>query len=528
MILRGNKGLALQLSLIAVVCSAVLWMACSSTPDLVSADAGLDAPLFETAPPPDAAGTASPCDLGDGGVAPTGKHLVTSPSVRVLKVTTDGYAIYQDRKLGTVYAISLAGGVPEQIGPSWDGSSTVISIVGSVVYYWTGVDFNKSPLVGQLIVWTATGHARILSPSSIAGDVGVSDDGKLIAYSDGVVASFPPPDAGNVAGTALTDFVVSAPDGTGKITLATKVQWSEDCPPNIDFAGTRVVTTSCATINPPMPAAVLRAYTGPTFPSAVVLNQPTWTQFGHDSTHVIYFTTPSFILNVQTFGSGPIPLMGNVGNAQLSSDGAFIVLRNTNGTIYRSPTNNPSISVIASGFDNLVTVSPDDKWILASKTTDPKLGLGDLFIVSTAPNSTATAIVPTPTAGFFKDFFTKDNARAFFGANNKKAPVGFYGDLNSVPVSAPASPPLTISGTAWDGYALKGSTIIFDDGYDLAFASLPVADIQVVDLANPTKKTKLVSKADADFFVDADRTKAIYTWTYCSDARAGLYVVDLP
>lgn len=525
--IRSTSGLTLQLSLIAFICSAVLWVACSSPSDLVSADAGLDAPLYEAAAPLQEAGI-TPCELGDGGVAPTGKHVVTSPSVKILGVTTDGYAIYQDRAAGTVYAISLAGGEPEQIGPSWDASSTVVSILQGVVVYWTGVDFARAPLVGQLIVWTAAGHSRILSSLSIAGDLVVSADGKLVAYSDATVATFPAPDAGADPGTALTDFVVSAPDGTGKITLASKVQWSDGCQPNMAFPGTRVVIASCSTVNPPAPAATLRAYTGPTFASAVVLNAaPAYTGFGSDATRVSYYYAGSTLV-VQTFGSSPIPLMADVYTSQLSHDGTFIVIVNNNGSIYRSPTNSPAVAFIAAGFTNYRELSPDDKWILANKDYDPILGLTDLQLVSAAPNSTPTPLVVKPTAAFFKDSFTKDNSRVMFGANNKKAPVGFFGDFDAVPLSAPTTPPLTLSGTSWDGYATKGSTVIYDDGYDIAFASLPLADIQVVDLANPAKRTKLVSKADADFYVNVDRTKAIYTWTYCADPRAGLYVVDLP
>lgn len=527
MIRRSTSGLAIQLSVVAVVCSAVLWMACSSPSDLVGADAGLDAPLYEAAPPPSDAGTAA-CDLGDGGVAPTGKHIVTSPSVKILGVTTDGYAIYQDRKVGQVYAIPLAGGDPEQIGPSWNGSSTVVSILGGVVLYWTSVDFDKTPRVGQLIVWTATGHSRILSPQSIAGQLSVSDDAKLIAYSDATVATYPAPDAGNQTGTATTDFVVSAPDGSGKITIASKVVWSAECEPSLSFVGTRVVIGSCAAPKLPQPAASIRAYNAPGFNTPVVLNnQPAYTYVDHDAVRILYYTA-GVVLTVQNVTGSPIPVMGNVYSAALSHDGTFVAILNNNGALYRSPTTSAAVSLISPGYISFQGLSPDDKWILASKNEDPVLGLSDLHIVSSAPNSTSTPLVATTTAGFFKDSFTKDNSRVIFGANNKPAPYQFFGDFAAVPLSAPASKALTISTTAWDGYATKGSTVVFDDGYDIVFPALPLADIQVIDLANPTTRTKLVSKADANFFVNADRTKAIYTWTYCADPRAGLYVVDLP
>ncbi|CAN5203129.1 hypothetical protein BH09MYX1_BH09MYX1_37890 [soil metagenome] len=525
----SRRGFLASLSTIVVACSATLWTACSNSSDLVSADAGLDAPLYEAAPPTQDAGPAAACDLGDGGVAPQGKQLVASPSVRILGVTTDGYAVYQDRALGKVYTIPLAGGVPEQVGPSWDGSSTVISIYGSVVLYWTGVDFNRSPLIGQLVVWTASGHSRILAPSSIAGGAAVSADGKLIAYSDATVSTFPAVDGGTVVGTALTDFVVSAPDGSGKITMASQVQWSSGCQTKVAFAGSRVVIAACASVNPPAPAATLRAYAGPSFGAPVTLNnQPAYTGFGYDANHVIYFISSTFVLTTQAFGSSPIPLMGDVCNSILSNDGSFIVIRNCNGTIYRASTTSGLIQVISPGYIDLKRISPDDKWLLASKTYDATLGLTDLQLLSTAPNSTATPLVTTPTAALLKDSFTKDNSRVFVGANNQRAPVGYFGDVAVVPLSAPATTPLTISKTAWDGYATKGSTIIYDDGYDLVFPDLPLADIQVIDLANAQTRTKLVSKADADFFLDDARTKAVYTWTYCADGRAGLYVVDLP
>ncbi len=512
-------------SAVALVCGALLWAACGGTVPLAGADAGVNAPTYD-AGPPDTGPAPADCNLGEGGVAPQGKLLVGSPSAQVLGVTNDGYAIYNDRHLGKVYAVPIAGGAPEQIGPAWDSGSTVISILGGVVLYWTGIpSFAQTPRLGQLVVWTASGHARVLSNNAIAGIFAVSDDGKLVVYTENSTANIPD---GGTSGTGAVDIVVSAPDGTGKITLATKVVWSSECVPNVAFVGTRAVVASCAAAKLPQPAATIRAYAGPSFTAPVVLNnQPAYTFFGHDSARLIYYTS-GFVLNVQSITGSPLPLMANVYNAFLSHDGTFVVIHNANGAIYRSPTSSPAVSFISAGYINVQALSPDDKWLIVNKAVDPDLGLYDLHLLSTAPNSTPTTLVAKPTSAFLNDWFTADMSRVIFGANNKVAPVGFYGDFAAVPLSAPATPALTVTTTAWSGYATKGTKVVYNDGYDLVFPSLPTSDIQVVDLASPTARTKLVSHADANFYVNADRTKAIYSWTYCADQRSGLYVVDLP
>lgn len=517
-----------SIAAVAFAACTLLGVACSSAPVASpGVDGGTDAPLHEAGPPPDAA--ASQCPLGDGGVAPQGRRLVSSPTASILGVTSDGYAIYEDRQFSDIYAVSLLGGTPEQIGPSWGAGSSGVSIFGSVVLYWTGVqDFDTYPFIGQLVVWTAKGRSKVLAPASLLGQVAVSSDGKYVAYSDNATGDYPGPDAGTNVGVGAGDIFVSAPDGSGKTSIASHVAWSAECQPNLVFVGSSLVTASCAAANLPQPAATLRAYGAPAFSLATTLNsQPAYTGIGHDTTRISYYTTGE-VLTIQNVAGGPVPIMANAYSSSISNDGTFVMILDYNGTIYRSPTTSSSISLVSPGYISINAISPDDKWLIVSKSQDPKSGLYDTFLLPTAASSVATPLVATTTGAFLNDWFTVDNSRVIFGANNKPAPYGFFGDFAAVTLAAPSTPALTVTSTAWSAYATTGAKTVFNDGYDLVFPALPTADIQVIDLANPSTRTKLVSHADANFYVSSDRTKAVYSWTYCADDRAGLYVVDLP
>ncbi len=515
------------LAAVAFGCNALVWIACGGTP--VQSVGGDSGPPFDAGAPLDGA-KVSTCALGDGGVPPQGEQLVVSPTAFVLGVTTDGYAIYDDRRFSDIYAVPLTGGTPIQLGPAWS-SATNVYIFGSVVVYWTGVDFTNFPALGQLVVWTSAGKGKVLSGSSYLS-IAVSTDGQFIAYSENAKVTYPNPDAGADGGTPVgsMDIVVSAPDGTGKKLVASKVPWSPECPPSLSFVSNVLVVASCASPGLPQPAAALKAYRGPNWsPGTSLNNTPAYTSMGHDANRISYYTNNSTLTVQNVTASGPpVPILGNVDTSIFSNDGTSIIFM-SQGAVARSPVASSNLQLVAWGpFSELFTISPDDKWLLLNKKRDPKLGLYDLYLQSTAPGGATTALVTTPTGAFLNDWFTTDSSRVIFGANNKVAPYGFYGDFGALNLSALNGPSLTVSTTVWSAYATKGSKAVYNDGYDIVFPQLPTADIQVVDLANPTVRTKLVSHADGNFYLNSNKTKAVYSWTYCADDRAGLYVVDLP
>ncbi len=525
---------------VATIANAFLWVACGGSPlnNNPAIDSGADAPPSDAGPLPDVVRQRS-CSLGDGGVDPQGVKLVASPTPFALGVTTDGYAIYNDRKFSLIYAVPLQGGIPEQIGPSWDSSSTVVSIAGSVVFYWTGVrDSTKAPTLGQLIVWTAAGRSKTVATSSFLGMMAVHNSGKLIAYSDNATATYPDPDAGADGGTSgvgTTDIYVSASNGTQAVIVANKVPWSVECQPSLSFVGDQLVVASCASAKLPQPAATIRAYRAPWTLGTVLNTQPAYTGIGHDQVRILY-QTANFNLVAQNVMSGaPVPVAPNVATAILTNDGKSVVYLLGNGWVVRSSvTLAGSWQLISMGpYADLKGLSSDDKWLIAPKKFDsnpnsPLYGLYDIHLLPNAPNSTSVPLLTSTTGAFLNDWFTTDNAYVIFGANNKPAAYGYYGDFASVPLATPNAAPLTVSNTVWSAYATKGSKTVYNDGYEIVFPSLPTADIQVVDVANPGKRTKLASHADANFYLSPDKTKALYSWAYCADDRAGLYLVDLP
>lgn len=472
-----------------------------------------------------------PCDLGDGGVAPQGTHLITSPKVGLLGVTTDDNAVVYDRKFSQIYIQPLAGGVPEQLGPSYDNTSTVVSIWDGIVDYWTGItNFSQYPYTGQLVEWSATGHGKVLAASSFPGLFAASKDGKYVIYSANASASFAQPDAG--VGTGTTDVMIANGDGSNATKVAT-IPWTVDCIPSMKFIGDVAITASCSAgpSDAGGPIATIHAYRSPSWQSSV-LNTNTYTSIGGNDTELIYFTAGSELVlqNVAASG-GPVPIASQVASASLANNGTSVFYMLGSGAVLKSPVTASSPSLVSlSTFDpnvGLYGLSPDDKWLIVAHNLDNTTGLSDLYLLSTAGITNGTALVTTKTAAFTGSFFTADSTYAMFGANVVPAPYGFYGDIAVAPVSN-AIDVTTLAHLNWSGFASTGSKIVFNDDYDLVYPALPTADIHTVDLATTTPPKTLVSHADADFYLTADHKNVVYTWTYCATSAAGLYVVPIP
>jgi hypothetical protein len=171
-----------------------------------------------------------------------------------------------------------------------------------------------------------------------------------------------------------------------------------------------------------------------------------------------------------------------------------------------------STALLATGSYIPQTLSPDGSWMQVSKTIDPMTGYADVFLASATTAGMATSLWTMPTAT--PNGFTTDSKYEFFsvGATNMTS------DLYSSPVSGGAPSKLaTIAGAV----ALPGSVIAIADNYMPA----GTADIEVVDMSNPTAKKTLVTQADPDMKVTATN-QIVYSW-YCQlNSMAGIWVAS--
>jgi len=82
----------------------------------------------------------------------------------------------------------------------------------------------------------------------------------------------------------------------------------------------------------------------------------------------------------------------------------------------------------------------------------------------------------------------------------------------------------------WQENAVSAAKVLYNDHYIGGGASDGYADIESVDLsASPLAPTTVVSHADANYFLSADRTKLIYSFSSCPNlGTAGIYVIAAP
>jgi hypothetical protein len=470
------------------------------------------------------------CVLPDGGVFPVGTQLVQGTTVSVGGLTSDGYAAYGTTS--NVYAVPIAAaggdaGAPVNVAVN-DGSG--YETIGQVVLAWTGATQSGGLAVGGLTLWTAAHGLQNIATGSlgpnnqVSGWVAASSDNKYILYFD---------NGSSLVGTA--DLYVAGTDGTGKTKLVPGVAISNQCVPQLGFAGDYAVASYCTTVptsdaSTSLPVATITAWSGTGWATSAAVSANAYASWSTDGSGLVAYTNTAGFY-VYTAASDASTLIDAAGLSGLfTSDSTSIVYSATDGSIRRSTVATPSPQVVLSasdagtGYLGLIALSGDNSHLLTYKTFDSSMGFSDLYLSSTAAGSTATPLSTAVTASVYGDPFTADSTHALFFANLNSSLVGDYDEM-----AVTGTTPTKLGSVGWEGFATTAAKVVFDDNWVTESIGAGRADLEAVDTsaATPTV-TKLVSQADAYFYLSADKSKIVYSWSYCTNSQAGLYVTSSP
>ncbi|HEX8792144.1 MAG TPA: hypothetical protein VF765_14420 [Polyangiaceae bacterium] len=478
-------------------------------------------------------------DTGTGctaSVMPKGMQVLASVTDTVQGVTSDGQIIFYDGSTMKLNAVPVGGGTPKVIGP-WDKSQSLIFTSNGVALYWNGATQTSSPH-GALSIWSASGGAQTLGTQSYfsspngGGWVDVSADGSLVVYSDN-------------ATTGTADIYVAGSDGSNKTKIVSAASIGAACRPVVRFAGNTPVVAYCTaqpdagtTLN-----ATVAAYSGP--PTWQTVQQFTATGFygftvaplpggdgGASAYQVEYLDSTG--MYVEPLGGTTPTLIDakSAGGATFTHSGTDIIYIETDGSVWRSPVATPAPGELAKGpFQGTLALSSDDNWLEVFSQQNMTTFFTDMYLLSTTPadgGNTPTTLASMASGANFGDPFTTDNSRAIFFPNVvMSGSAGYVGAYDSLTLP-PSGMPKTIAQNVWEEFATSGAKTLYNDNYASNAGFAGAADIESVDLGGTASATTLVSQADANFFLTADKKTIVYSWSACPGAKAGIYTLAAP
>ena len=85
--------------------------------------------------------------------------------------------------------------------------------------------------------------------------------------------------------------------------------------------------------------------------------------------------------------------------------------------------------------------------------------------------------------------------------------------------------------SVWDEAALSAAKVSYNNNWTQPASNkvFGYADIQAQDLSTTAAASTIVSHADANYYLTADRTKLIYSFSACPSAGTpGIYVIPAP
>jgi hypothetical protein len=472
------------------------------------------------------------------GTAPTGTPILSSVTASVQGVIGSDTVLFFDSSASTLNSVPIAGGSPTMIS-AYDNSGLLIS--GNVVLWSHNptAATATAPAFGPLLSSVSGAAAKTVTTAAYQSGIGngyidVSSDGSLILYMTTTAAA---PTTANI--------VVSAPDGTGAVTLVPNVVYSASangtlCTPNARFVGNTVVAAYCTTAPTTQMESTIAQFhvTG----GAPIQTFTTAGFFGFSidnpktPTQISYLTAGGQYVQSLTVGSTPKLIdKDGAGGAFFSADGLSLIYdqfilndAGTGGTggIYRSNIASPSPQKIVAGtFGGTLSISPDTNWLVTYEQTNSTGTLTDMYLVSTAPGSSLQTLCPTTTATFFGDNFTVDDTQVLFFCN-VNGPVG---DFDAEKLMTGATKTTVGAATVWQENAVSGAKVLYNNNYVSGGKVFGYADIQAQDLSTTAAPTTVVSHADANYYLTADKTKLIYSFSACTNlGAAGIYVIPAP
>ncbi len=531
-ILRGSAALCLLASLTtaaAVACGGtVLGQPDGGTRDSGAGGAG-GHPGHDAGPPVDT-GTADEgtgADAGDSGggeaeaAAPSGALVTAGKDLLLWGVTSDGYAIYgQASSTPTLYAAPIgSSGSPVKIA-AMSSQSFYVQIAGSVVLLYSNIQPTSA---ATLQTWTASGGLHTLTTATYAYTASVSKDGAYVTYFDHFSPS-----------TLAGDAYASGVDGTGAKLLRSVTNLSRSgCYPELMFVGTAAVLSVCATSTGYM--GDVYSYSGSGWPETR-LGTGVYAGFTPDPSGknvLIYATTGMEV--VPATGGTATTIDASAQSGVFTSDGSKVVYVRSGGTalssLYESSVASPSPTMLTSGVEGILGLSPDNGTALLFKSYDMGTYLFDVYSASAKKAGSLTTLNKSTTSTFlYGSSFTNDGATAVLYEN--VSTTTYLGTLVAAPVSGGKATTLSkASDTAW---ASGPSKIVFEDNYAVPVgSSFATVDIKSFDTAKGGAPSLVVSGALSSqygpgFFLTPGGDSVVYSENAGGGATGGIYVVKVP
>jgi hypothetical protein len=481
----------------------------------------LDAGAFEAARPDVEAGASveAAAPLGDGGVAcieggagPKGTQLVSSATVSILGLTDDDQVVYMDTASSSLFAVSAAAGRPAPLGAA-QGSGSV-RIASKAVLNWTGVNADGT-VSSALQLWTAATGVQTVGGSSLVGAADSSRDGTRVLYFDNATAS-------------SADLFVAGVDGSAKLRLASGVPWSPTCVPLVSFVGDAALLGYCG--SPPAsgakPIGTLCLFVGAMATSTTVSTTADLSSVQSNATSILFSASDG--LTVANTATGATTLVDSAGtSASFTGDGHSVVYVASDGSIKRSPLASPSPTTLVApaGFQSVSAPSPDDAWVVASKTSDPNTGNSDIYLASATTPGSPITILATPTGAFYGNVFTADSSRVLYVDQTANG-AGVY---HAAPTTGGRG--AQVATGVWIGFATTGTRVVFNGGFvpQVGLGGQGIADIDSVDVsASPPAPTLLVNQADPGLFFTSAGDRIVYSMTFCATGSQGIWIMATP
>jgi hypothetical protein len=483
----------------------------SASTDSSKADAGSDAAMVDC-----------------GKIPPTGTQILASTEPLVLQgggLTSDGYAIYEDTNTQVLYAVDTAGGAPANLGPMTSQGGTFYLNGGKAVLFLPApADPNSS--IGALSAWSKASGPTVVSSHILAFDAynsnyDVTQDGAYVVYYD-------------FSGAHAT-LTISTIDGQTQRALVPEIDLGTNpyCLPVLQLVGNTLVAYYCLATQAPdsgVPAGALTIASFPVGSNFAAITQTTIANLAAPTNYI----SPAPVspdgtkLLMSTAGIQLYPIAGGAPTT-IDSNGASGGFTPAGDVVYVTQASElkrysvadagAPVTLDSSGVPYLRALSPDGNWIQTEHNAGANFS--DIWIASTTtPNALTQAWTQTNALAFG---FSADSMYETFVTNY---PTNFgittY-DFYSSPVSG--GTPQKILTTAGTLAFTAGSNIVVNTNVDKLTGA---ADIQSIDLSNPSAATTLVTQADPNFFYAYGPKKVVYTWYCAANSTAGIWTVAAP
>jgi hypothetical protein len=483
----------------------------------------------------DGGGSAANPPLPDGSILPHGNQLATGQYITINGVTSDDYVVYTDTN-GNVSALSLASG-SKAISLGTVDPNANVRVMGKTVFIPTTV--SQSTGAASISVWTSKATAASpLTTSGLTDTYAASSDGSFVAFFENLDAT----------GSTAT-MSVAAGDGSNKTQLVPGVDLADDiCFPFVSFGGSTLVATYCevgdaggvdageADGGTNVNVGVVTSFSGASWtPVNLASNSQTVFSLNSAGTQVVVITAAGSAL-VPIGGGTAVPIDPNaeIGAITLNpgiqtNDGTGVIYTTTANALERATTTAP-VTMTQLGapqkFNDVFGLSSDQKWLIGTSGQDANSGAADLYLASATAAGASVTLSSTQTAGAGNgsDLFTTDSTAALFFTSFSFQGGGGTGTLTAQKVSGGA--PTVLGQNSIFALGTSAAKVVFNENFNQQTFG---ADLYGVDTSAATPApTLLVTQADPSFYLNAEKTTIIYTWSYDTSASAGLWTLAAP